>query len=165
MKSKSKIKLIVCLLSILLFSAPVCAQSRNLIGQWVLLSLMENGENIAMTFTENRQNIPGVGNRAVEINIDAQLRLTKDSFSITPACNSKSGKYTIAKSGRIKFTRIITTIKGCSSQTHEFDTRFTGALSKVVKYKIKDRVLTLQDAGGQNVLTFSHSSSRSQSPR
>jgi heat shock protein HslJ len=165
MKSKSKTILLFSFLSILLFSPTVYAQSKSLIGEWVLLSLTENGDNIPLSFTENRKNIPLVGNRTVEIKIFAELRLTKDSFSITPACNSKSGKYTIAKSGRLKFTRILTTLKGCSSETQEFDQRLVAALSKVVKYKIKDKVLTLQDAAGRNVLTFNYSSPRNQSQK
>ena len=160
MKSKSKTILTVTFLSMLLFSATVCAQSKNLIGEWVLLSFTENGKNIPLSFTENRKNIPLVGNRTVEKKILAELRLTKDSFSITPACNSQSGKYKMARSGRLKFTPLLSTMMGCSSESMEIDRRLVAALSKATKYTIKNKVLTLQDATGQNVLIFNYSSPR-----
>lgn len=146
MKSKSITILAGSFLSVLLFSTTGYAQSRNLIGGWILLSLTENGNDIPLVITENGNN--------------AQLRLTKDSFSITPACNSKSGKYKIVKSGKLKFTPLHTTAMNCGEEALEMDSRFVAVLSKVVTFKIKDQVLTLQDASGQNVLIFNSSSPR-----
>ena len=154
MRSKSKTILTVSFLFMLLFSTTDYAQSKTLIGEWVLLSFTENGSDIPLVITETGRNIPSVGNRPVEKEISARLWLTKDSFSITPACNSNSGKYTLAKSGRLKFTPRLTTLMGCSREAHEFDRRLVAALSKATKYKINNKILTLQDARGRNVLTF-----------
>lgn len=156
----SKITFLVLFLSLFIFSASAYGQRDNLQGVWLLHSLTENGNNIPLSFTEIRNNIPLVGTRAVEKRIFAQLRLTKDSFSITPACNSKTGKYKIVKSGRLKFTTMLSTMMACSREAGEMDRRFVAALSKATKYKIMNKVLTLQDATGQNALIFNRSSRR-----
>lgn len=157
-----KITFLVLFLSLFIFSASAYGQTDNLQGVWMLHSFTENGNNIPLSFTENGNNIPLVGNRPVEKKILAELRLTKDSFSITPACNSNTGKYKIVRSGRLKFTPRLTTVKGCSREADEMDRRLVAVLSKVVKYKIKNKVLTLQDATGQNALIFNYSPARNQ---
>jgi heat shock protein HslJ len=145
MRFKIKEILAALLLSLLIFSISVSAQTNKLEAEWVLSTLSENGKPIPLIFHNPDQN-----------QLKSRLSLRKNSFSMTGACNAKDGKYTANTRGKFEFVSIRSQIMYCGNDSMKVDEIVSGALLKVKKYQIKNKILTLQDNTGTIVLIFNY---------
>ena len=137
-----KFKSFTLFLFLVIFSISTFAQSDILAGKWGLQSIKVDGNDFTIPVGQRRPEI-----RRVDFQPNGKL-------GIRITCNSASGKYSVRKNNRFKYTSGITTMMFCGTEEHEFANIFNKTFTKVTKYTIKNKVLTFQDNSGANILTF-----------
>jgi heat shock protein HslJ len=125
-------KIFLGLVTIFIFTFSI--QAQGFVGKWKLTSMT-------------------VGEKGISIVAPITLNLKDNRIGGKGGCNSYGGNYSLGKSGKVKFSTIISTKMYCEGVS-DIESIYFGSLLKANKIQIKNGKLIIQNEAQNIVLVF-----------